>query len=56
MVVMFMRGEGSAVISRGLDRRLALGMVLSTVAVVALGVFTEAWMRLAEAAVIAFAG
>ena len=56
MVVMFMRGEGPAVVSRDLDPRLALGMVLSTVAIIALGVFTEAWMRLAEAAVIAFAG
>jgi len=56
MVAMAMRGEGSAVMSRGLDRRRALGMVLSAVAIVALGVFTEAWMRLAEAAVIAFAG
>jgi NADH-quinone oxidoreductase subunit N len=56
MIVMFMRSEGSAVISRSMDRRLALGMALSTAAIVALGVFTEAWMRLAEAAVIVFAG
>ena len=56
MIVMFMSAEGSADISRSLDRRLAFGMVLSAAAIVALGVFTEAWMRVAEAAVIAFAG
>ena len=56
MIVMFMRPEGAVEVSRSMDRRLALGMALSTVAIVALGVFTESWMRIAEAAVIVFAG
>jgi len=56
MVVMFMSAETSRQRPARWNARLALGMALATVAIVALGVCTEAYMRLAKAAVLAFSG
>ncbi len=56
IVVMFMRTEPSARQAVPWNPRLALGMALAAIAIVALGVFTEAYMRWAQAAVTAFSG
>jgi NADH-quinone oxidoreductase subunit N len=56
LVVMFMHAESPQTPPLRRNARLALGMALTTIAIIALGVFTEAYMRWAEASVIAFSG
>jgi len=56
MVVMFMSAETSRQRPARWNARLALVMALATLAIISLGVFTEAYMRCAKSAVIAFSG